>query len=73
MNDDQFNELLSYTMIIALNTSALLFQQSRKKRLTQEEIEFCQSYLFRTAQALQGKFASRAPFEWPPSSGRSDS
>lgn len=73
MTDDQFNELLAYTMIVALNTTALLFQQSRQTRLSPEEIDFCQMDTLKTAQLLKEKIAGGSPFEWPPASGRADS
>lgn len=72
MDTDQFNELLSYQMIIALNTSTLLFQQSRQTRLTPEEMAFCQDELFRTARGIQARLAQREqPFDVP-SFGRAD-
>lgn len=72
MNDTQFNELLSYVKIVALNSTALLFQQSRQTPLTPDEIEFCQVSLLRTAQQLQSGVGIEPPFAWPPSFGRSD-
>ena len=72
MNDDQFNELLANVMIIALNTTALLFQQSRQTRLSPEEIGFCQTDTLKMVQKLKEKMSSGDPFEWPPATGRSD-
>jgi hypothetical protein len=41
MRQDQFDSLLSWTMLNALN-SALIFEQNQKQRpLTQEEVEDC--------------------------------
>lgn len=75
MDTEQFNEMLSYLMVIALNTSALVFQQSQQRRLTPEEIGFCQDDLLQTAQGIQERLGMRqeAP-GWPkvPPFGRSD-
>lgn len=67
MNDDQFNELLSYVMLMAVNTSQLLFQQSHRRRLTEEEVDACQNYTLRSAQKLKERLAARNPaHEWAP-------
>jgi hypothetical protein len=75
METEQFNEMLSYLMVIALNSSTLVFQQSQQRRLTPEEIEFCQDDLLRTAHGIQQRLGMRT--ESPglpkvPPFGRSD-
>ena len=67
MNDDQFNELLSYVMLTAVNTSQLLFQQSHQRRLTAEEVDHCQNYTLQNAHKLKQTLAERNPaHEWAP-------
>lgn len=67
MNDDQFNELLAYAMLAAVNTTQLLFQQNHQRSLTEEEVDACQSYTLRAAQKLKESLAARNPaHEWAP-------
>lgn len=71
MDGDQFNELLAYMKIVALNTTALLFQQSRQTPLTPEETNYCQTELLKAAQGLKDG-AAGPRFVWPPLSGQAD-
>ena len=68
MNNDQFNELLAYTKIVALNTAGIFQQNQRMRSLTAEEIQELQDDLLQTAAAITGQQGAKLPF----ASGRSD-
>jgi hypothetical protein len=72
MNSDQFNHLLAYTMLTALNTAGLFQQGQRMRALTPTEIGQLQIDLLEEAQSLRDILAYGTPTEWPPSSGRAD-
>lgn len=73
MNDEQFNEILSYLMVIALNTTVQLSQQSQQKRLTRDDVGRCQSNLLQMAQGIQERLAKRSLSPDLPPFGRADS
>lgn len=69
MNNDQFNELLAYTKIVAVNTAGIFQQNQRMRSLTAEEIQELQRDLVQTAGELQH---GAKPFDWPPPAGRAE-
>ena len=53
MNDEQFNELLSYLMVNAMHSAVLVAQGQEQRPLTREEIDQCHMGTSRTALAYQ--------------------
>ena len=74
MDEKQFNEMLSYVMLIALNSTQLLFQQSRQRPLTDADVAECQDYLLLHATQLQDALGRKSLKGWPPvpAFGRAD-
>lgn len=71
MNSEQFNQLLSYQMLTALNTAGLFQQNQRMRPLTVEEIGQLQTDLLQAAQKLQQSLA-RGEQPPVPSVGQAD-
>jgi len=53
MNDDQFNEILSYLKIIAQNTTAIVWQGNAQRPLTGAEFGQCAESVQRTVGLLR--------------------
>ena len=67
MNKDQFNELLAYSMLTAVNSSLLLFQQTHQRPATKNEVDQVQTHVLREAQKLKASLDERDPnHEWAP-------
>jgi hypothetical protein len=61
MTDDQFNELLSYMMLMAVNSTQQLFLQSHPDGLTEKQVAACQEYTLQHAQKMKAILAARNP------------
>jgi len=71
MNSEQFNQLLSYSMLTALQTAGIFQQNQRMRPLTVEEIGQLQTDLLKAAQELQQSVA-RGVHPPVPSVGQAD-
>lgn len=72
MTDEQYSELLSYVMLLALNTTQLLYRQSRRTPLSSAEVSKCQDYLLDNARRIQERLLRREPWPYVPPVGRAD-
>lgn len=61
MNSNQFNELLSNMMLIALNTAGIFQQNQRMRALTIEEIGHLQTDVLRQTHMLKDYLTDRNP------------
>lgn len=53
MNQDQFEELLSWTMLGALNSAVIVDQLQKQRPLTPQEIEDCQESASALAEIIR--------------------
>lgn len=69
--DDKLDSLISWTMVVAMNTSVLVAQQQMQRPLTPDEIDNCQARAGEMAGILRDGFrdgyeAAMRGDDWPP-------